>query len=199
VVDDKETTRKLMEEKEEKEKKRPFWETTPPVVLVFGLILCYLAFNQIVAGNKTAMWILIGLGVIFFLMRKPEVNKERVLSPREAELLVERELIRKQKWNQLPVMSEYSVGPVIDGKHTDARGNYYDVGVVIKNPYDKNVYYTAKVIMSGPEITYTTFVESIGPVTGRKIQQERTVTKTPMWLQDAKREPILTKLFFGTR
>lgn len=192
---EKEETEKKIEEKEEAP---PIWKKMPPgVVIGVGILIFLLIRGMEIGGtNKNFIYILIGLGILYILSQK-KTPREKMITPREAELLTERELERKSRpeWSQFSLMSKYRVGPVLDMMHRDARGRYYNVAVEIIDPYTKPKYYTAKVMADGPERGFTTLIESIGPLDGRKIHQEKDWASMPDWLRKGEKYPFLQKLW----
>ena len=195
MVDNKEKTE---EELEKKEKPKPFWQTLPPVVLIAGMVVLFLMFKSMSmdeeGGNTYFIMILGAIAVIYFLSKGGD-NTESKVTPKEADILVENECERKLRWGQFKPMSKCQVGPVSDIMHRDARGCYYNVAVKVTNPYYPAEYYTAKVMASGDEKKYVTLIESIGPLTGRKIQQEVDISHIPQWIQRPKKYPFLETLW----
>lgn len=198
MPEDIEDKQKAEAEMEEKGKQKPFWETLPPIVLIGGVLLIILALRSMTLqpeqSNTQLIWI-IGIVVALLLLARTMSPAERMVTPKEAELLTEREMERKLRWGQFPMMSNYMVGPVSDLMHRDARGLYYNVQVKITNPFRKTEYFIGKVMATGPERTFTTIIESIGPMLGRKIHQERDVTRVPDYVKRAEKYPMLEKIW----
>ena len=195
MVETKEETIKSLDEKE---KAKPFWQSLPPIVIIIGAVVAFLAFKSMfmdkTGGQQQFFLILLVIGFIY-LISQTKTTTPIPVSPKEAEILVERECTRKKIWNQVPLMSKFVVGPVSDMLHRDARGLYYNVAVKLINPFHKTDYFIGKVMASGKERAFTTLIKSIGPITGRKIEQETDVTKVPDWVKRPKQYPILDRLW----
>lgn len=190
-----ESKKEVEKELEGEPKQKPFWETVHPLVLVVGGFLLFLGWRSIQASgdNNWLIFVLIAVAVMYLMSKQKK--EEKIINPRQSELLVERECERKLRWGQWPANSEYHVGPVSDLKHSDARGVYYNVAVKVIIPFEKTEYYIAKVMASGVEMGFVTLIKSISPLTGRQIQHERDITKMPGWLKMADKHPILEKLW----
>jgi len=166
-------------ESEKEKEKTPFWTRMPTwqkiAILGVGFLIIRSMMLSTEAKGSSIFW-LVGLAVlIYILSQSKEVKDAEVVTPREAELLVERELKRKMLWNQFDPMTKYKVGPVSNYYHNDAVGKFYHVAVEAHNPYDKPKYYTGFVIARGDGIRFTTLQRNIGPLTGRERLQTRTV------------------------
>lgn len=111
------------------------------------------------------------------------------VDPREADILVERDIKRKMCWDQWARGTKWKIGPVSDHAHTDARGAYYDVAVEIKEPYTDVKYWVAKVMSQGDERGYVYWRKAISEITGRDTQQERTITRVPAWVTNSQKYP----------
>jgi hypothetical protein len=147
-------------------------------------------------GKGNYLYFVIGAIVIFYLLNKQTEIKQKYVNPKEAELLAERECERKLRWGQWPPMSKCFIGPVIDMMHRDARGIYYNISVKVTNPFwSYPKYFVAKVMATGDERAFCTIIEGISPLHGRNIQQEKDITKPPIWLKKAQRYPTLEKLW----
>ena len=164
-----------------------------------GAFLIFLAVRSIfMEGGIQNFWLIVIVLVLIVMLSKTMKKEETIVNPKEAELLVERELERKSRWKQFPLNSTYDVGPVSDLKHTDARGLYYNVAVKVNPPFDVPKHYVGKVMADGKERTFTTLIESIGPMNGRSIPQERDITKIPDYVKRAEKYDVLSKLWgFG--
>jgi len=191
-----ETKKETEEALEKKKKEEPWFKKTSPIVIVIGGVILFLLFKNILnnpeGGNSNFFLILLVLGVVYMLSRTKK-EPETPLLPKEAELLVEREMERKVRWNQFPTMTIYKVGPAIDLLHRDARGRYYNVGVETKS-FGRRKYYIAKVMATGPEKKYVTIQEHRGRFDGTT-RQEHDVSLLPPWIRTADKHPILKELW----
>lgn len=193
MVDEKEKVEKELKEKEEK-KEKEWWKNIPTWILVAVVFVFFLALRGVtMEGAGTSQVIILGIVIALFIMLS---KKERligiILSPREAEIYVERDCYRKQAWGQFPIMSKFKIGPVNNAQRRDGGGMYYDVGVTEINPYDKPKYYVAKIPMKGDEKSYVSFVDLVSPFTGREKTAERTLWGITRKLRD---DPLFGKFF----
>src|SRR3990167_742372 len=175
--------------RKDKERQRPWWQEINPAVLA-GLVLVGLfmfkgILEDTVNKNNVMFWVIAIVVVIYLLSKAPAAKDESIVSPREAELLVIRECERKKRWGQFRRMAKFDIGPVGPLQRKDGGGMYYDIPVEVTDPYDPPRYFVAVVMARGLEKTFTTFIESIGPISGREKVSERTVI--PQWMIDAKR------------
>ncbi len=193
-----ETKEEIEQLAEEKKKELPWWQRLNPLVLGGAGLVAFLIIRSImvdVENRNTYMFWLIGLLVIIYLIAQtPKAKGEEMITPKEAELLVERECERKKRWKQFEPMSEYNVGPVSKLQHTDARGIYYDIAVEVTSPYDRPIYYSATVMAKGIEKGFVYLNESIGPLTGREKPDIRVLV--PPWFKDIEKRPLMEKLLF---
>lgn len=198
-----ETKEETLKQLEQKKEEKPFLAGIPPIFLIVGGILIFLALRSITIDSEKGtnyLFLVIIVVVILYLLSRQNVKETLLVTPKEAELLAERECERKLRWGQWPLMSEYKIGPVSDLAHKDSRGLHYEVGVTVTNPsWGRPIYYIARVQAQGPERAFTTLIESISPMTGRDIQQIKDITKPPEWLKRTGRYPILEKLWMGGR
>ncbi len=181
-------------EKGKKTNKKNWWETIPPLILIGGAIIIFLAFNSMEQdkGNKSYL-VLIGIVILVIYLLSNQTNQvEDYVTPREAEILVEREVRRKMMWEQFPLMTKYKIGPEINPMHRDGMGMYYDVAVEIKEPWGLPRYYIGKVMMSGPEKRFTTLIKSLLPMTGREKTQETTIF--PKWMRQAEDNTVFNNM-----
>jgi hypothetical protein len=185
----------------DKKKEKAWYQTLNPWLLGGAVILAFVFISNIMydADNRDSytFW-LIGLFVVLYLLaQSPRIKSDEIISPREAELLVERECERKKRWGQFESMSTYKIGPVSDLQHRDARGLFYNIFVEVDNPYTKARFYIAKVYAKGLERGYVTLHESIGRFTGREYEQEKTII--PDWLTKSREYPLMEKLLLRKR
>lgn len=201
MADTKEETSKELEEK--KEVAKPFYATMPTWMLILGGVLVFFALQKLTTakeGSSNTLYIAIIVIVVLYFLSKRDKEVEKLVSPKEAELLAERECERKIRWNQWPLMTKYAIGPVSDLIHKDGRGLHYKVGVAVSNPYwAQDKFYIAKVMASGLERGFTTLILGIGEMTGRDIQDIKDITKPPAWLRRADRYSMLEKLWTGNK
>ena len=193
VEDEKEDIKKTIEEKEVKEEKE-WWKNIPNWMLVLGVFIFFIAMRGVTMeqGGISQVLILMGVVAVLILMSKKYKVAEGVLSPKEAEIYVERDCYRKQAWGQFSNMAGFRVGPVNPAQHRDGRGMYYDVALKVINPYDKPEYYVVSVTMKGPEKGFCSFAKSIGPATGREKTAERTLFGISRKLRE---DPMFERLF----
>ncbi len=186
---------------EEKKKVAPWWQRLSPLVLGGGGIVAFLIIRNImtdVKNRNTYVFWLIGLLVVLYLLAQtPKTKEEEIITPKEAELLTERECERKRRWEQFEPMSTYKIGPVSSLQHRDGGGVYYDVSVEVASPYHKPMHYVATVMAKGIEKGFVTIQESIGPITGREKIAEKTLF--PEWFRRAEKSPLLEKLMLRER
>ena len=175
-IADKEEEEQKLEDKKEKETSE-WWKNIPTWVIIVGIGMAFLALRGVTmeGGGISQIALFIGTIVILILVSKKYKTIEGVLTPKEAEILAERELERKRVWGQFSNMDKFIIGPVVNPQHRDGRGMYYDVSVVIKSPYKPPNHLIAKVVMKGPEKGYVGFIESVGRFTGREKAPERTL------------------------
>lgn len=195
MVDEKTEVEEDVEKK--KEQKVPIWQKIPPLYLVIGAIFVYFAIRSMMMDteNQTYVIFIIIIVAVWILLAQAKPVVDTVLTPRDAELLTERELERKKRWGQLSLMSHYDVGPVSDLMHRDARGQYYNVAVKVTDPFYKPQHYTAKVMASGFERGFCTITESIGRLDGRGVPQEKDIVKVPDWLRRSEQYPYLKDIW----
>lgn len=184
-------------ETEKQSRYKPWWQTVHPVFLIGGIIIIVLMLkNMQLDSDQKSQWLLIiALIIVAWLFMKKEEKMLPLVTPKEAEILVERECERKKRWKQFPLMAQYHVGPIINSMHRDSMGMYYDVAVRIDVPFERPKYYIAKVMMGGPERGFVTMIESFGPITGREKMQETVII--PRWLKDSTRFPALDQSVKG--
>lgn len=188
----------VSESLKEKKKEKPYWQTIHPGILVGGIFILILLINSMMmeGGGSYIIWI-IGAVVLFFILSKKAVEEEKMVTPKEAYMLTERDCELRKRWGMFPLMAKYHISPFSDMMHRDARGIYYNWGVEIKSPWrwERPQYGTAKIMASGNERTFVTLINSIGKFTGREIQQERDVAKRPQWMRDLGKYGILEKIW----
>lgn len=189
----KETEEKLEEQK--KEPKQNILQDIPPAFLIGGFIILVLVLKGS-SGSTSSIWIVIAVIVLWLLLSQNKKPIEKILSPKEAELLIERELERKQRWGQINPMATYRVEVVGDLMHRDARGTYYNYYVTIKQPWGGIQHYCAKVGAAGEERGFVTFIKRYSELNGRDIQQETDITHVPKWVNNASKHNVLQK-FWG--
>ena len=181
---------------EEKKKEAPWWQRLSPLVLGGGGLVGFLIIRNMmtdVENRNTYIFWLIGLLVVLYLLAQtPKGKEEEIITPKEAELLTERECERKRRWEQFEPMSTYKIGPVSNLQHRDGGGVYYDVAVEVTSPYNRSMYYIGKVMAKGIEKGFVTIQEAMGPLTGREKVAEKTIV--PEWFRMAERSPLYEKL-----
>ena len=181
-----------------KEEKQPWWQSLSPTVLAGAILIGFFLLRKVMEDTKNKnnflFWIIAIAVILYILSKSPRPKEEALVTPKEAELLVERECERKKRWGQFGPMSKYIIGPVSYLQRKDGGGMYYDIAVEVTDPYDKPKYFTAVVMAKGEARAFTTLVEGIGSLTGREKVSERTII--PQWMIDAKREPMMEKFFF---
>jgi len=182
---------------EKQTKYKPWWQTVHPLFLFGGLIILVLMLRnvQLDSGQRNQYILIIALVILAWLFMKREEKVPSLVTPKEAEILVERECERKKRWGQFPIMAKYEIGPVINSMHRDSMGMYYDVAVQIHVPFERPKYFTAKVMMGGQERGFVTMIEAYGPMTGREKPQERTII--PKFLKDSTRFSVLDQSVKG--
>jgi len=177
---EKEKEKEKKELEEEKKKPEGFnLRNVPTWMIVAGVVLVMLAFRSMMMegeGRQQYLIVIIGVIIAFWLFSRRE-EVPRTLSPREARLLVEREIELNQRWLPLSNLGAYTVGPVVKSQKRDGAGIYYSVSVEYNDPFQKPEYYEATVPMKGPERGYVSIAESIGPVTGRERPAEKSIWK----------------------
>ena len=187
----------LKEEEEEKKKEKGvWWESIPPGHIIIAAALILLAMRSMAASPESKnQYFLMIIGVIgvLFLLAKNQKPMEQVVTPREADFLVESELERKKAWGQFPIMAKFNVGPICEHIHRDGRGMYYMVAVERIDPYELPKYYIAFVMSNGLEKRNVYLQESVLPYNGRTVRQEKNIL--PPWFKLAKKEPILDRMF----
>jgi|SRR3989344_8337057 len=193
---DEQEKRELEKKTEELKKEKPWWQNLSPVVLGGGLILALIILNRMLSDptnkNKLLFWV-IGLVILaYILSQSPKSKEEVIVTPREAELLVERECERKKRWNQFGPMTTYKIGPVSNLQHRDGKGIYYDVAVKVISPYDNPMHYSATVMAKGLERGFVYLNESIGPLSGREKVSEKTLI--PEWARRVGPATVLEKI-----
>lgn len=194
-----EEEKREIEEKAEKEKKvLPWWKNLSPMVLGVAGIAGFLVLKSMVTdveNKNTYLFYMAGLiFVIYLLSQTAKAREDVMVTPREAELLVERECERKRRWGQFGPMAKYEIGPVSNLMHRDAKGIYYDVAVVVTSPYDRPRDYVATVMAKGVERGFVTLTEGIGSMTGREKPQEKTLI--PDWAKRIGPATVLEKMMF---
>ena len=183
----------------EKEKERPWWQNLHPIVIGGAIRIGFFIFRGIVADAKNKsnfmFWLMALVAILYILSKTPKAKEEAMVTPKEAELLAERECERKRRWGQFGSMSTYSIGPVAPLQRKDGGGIYYEVAIEVTDPYDRPKFYIATVMAKGPEKGFTTLSESIGPLTGREKVPERTIV--PNWFREMEKRPLLEKFYFN--
>lgn len=183
--------------KAEKDKEKPWYGNLSPAVLAGAALVGFFLLSKISSNssnkNNLVIWIFAILAILYIMSQTSKKQEDVLVSPKEAELLVERECERKRRWGQFDSMASYKIGPVSYLQRRDGGGMYYDVAVEVTSPYNKPEFYNATVMAKGPERGFTTLAESIGGLTGRDKVAERTIV--PQWMRDAEKRPILEKMF----
>ena len=195
-IEEKKEVEKQIEDK--KKEKPPVWKSLPPgIILIAGIILLLIFMGMGKSENKAQyIWIIIIVGLILYFLAKTKAPETGILSPREAELHVERDCLRKQMWGQFPIMSHFKVGPTIDMMHRDGRGKYYNVQVGLYDPYIVTKHFISKVMAIGDEKSFVTLVDSIGQFDG-KVPQEVDIVHMAPWMRQTRKNPFLEKLWLG--
>ncbi|RLE37449.1 hypothetical protein DRJ17_06625 [Candidatus Woesearchaeota archaeon] len=184
-----------LEEDEKKKEKKPTWQKVPPTVLVAGIVAIVLVWRSMIMTEEKGQYvvIIVGILIIFYILSRRDEATTDLVTPKEAELLVEREAIRKKAWGQFPLMATPKIGPLIDIQHRDGAGLFYRIGVTIIDPYRLPKYYIGKVMMKGPERGFTTLIEPISPFTGREGVAEKSLL--PSWVKAVRKDSFLEKFF----
>lgn len=192
VIEEKEEIKESLDKKEERIEKE-WWKNIPNWMLIVGMFILFIALRGVTMekGGMSQVLILMGVVAVLIMMSKRYKEAEGVLTPKEAEIFVEREFERKKSWGQFYMMDRFIPSPINNAQHRDGRGMYYDAGFKVVNPYHKTVYYIGKVTMKGPERGHVSFIESIGPITGREKEHERTILPISRKLME---HPLVEKL-----
>jgi hypothetical protein len=183
---------------EAERKERPFWEKVPPLVIIAAVVIIFLALKSATMEDKgNYIWYIIIVLIIMFLLSKQGDPKVIVLSPRDADICIEREAERRLRWQQKEFrgMVKCEITGLSDLKHTDARGVFYDCGILLTGPDQLPRYLIAKVMARGDEIGFVMFQKAIGEFTGRKVDQEKSIVKVPDWIKHSKDYSILEKIW----
>jgi len=186
----------LAESYKEKKQERPFWQNIPPKYLLGGAVIIFFALRGMMQSpdnNGQFLVLIIMVAGLLYMLSGTYHPVEKLVSPVEAELLVEQELERKKKFGQIPEMCKYTIDVVNPITHRDARGMYYSIGVTLKPPYAIPKHFQAFVMMKGPERGFVGFVEAVARVTGREIRQEKTIM--PEWIRRSRDYPLLDRMF----
>ena len=182
----------------ERDSEKKWWQNLSPLVLGGAALVGFYLLKKISEDsqnkNSLLLWIAAIVVILYILSQTAKKPEDTLVSPKEAELLVERECERKKRWNQFDSMATYKVGPISYLQRRDGGGMYYDVAVEVTDPYDRPRFFNATVMAKGPERGFTTLQESIGSLTGRDKETERTII--PQWMMDIKKQPIMEKLLF---
>lgn len=193
---EKESLEKIRSERDKEQ--GPWWRNLSPLVLGGAALVGFYLLKKISEDsqnkNSLLLWIAAIVVILYILSQTAKKPEDTLVSPKEAELLVERECERKKRWNQFDPMSTYKVGPVSYLQRRDGGGMYYDVEVKVTDPYDRPRFFNATVMAKGLERGFTTLQESIGSLTGRDKEAERTII--PQWMMDMKKHPMLEKVLF---
>jgi len=200
MAEDKDDIREEFEEEEEDKKKSPpWWQTIPSLFVVIAGILMFFAFRGMMeaegTNNQYLLFVILIIGVLF-IIGKSQDKKQDFVTPKEAELLTEREIKRKIAWGQFPLMTKYKIGPVGCIIHRDAAGMYHAVGVQIIVPFQRVQYFISTVMMSGPERAFSSLQRTLFEYDGRVLLNEKTII--PEWMRRSKEYPMLEKLFGKT-
>jgi hypothetical protein len=189
----------LDKEVESKQKDNPSmrkpWQDIPMYVWAIGALLLFFIMKNInQSENKnTYYWLIIIIIAMYIIFSKQGDMKLNFVTPKEAELLVERECVRKINWGQFPLGTQYRLLPVVNSQHRDARGNFYILGVnFFESNNNLNENYMAKVQMSGPERGYVSFVKNVGQVNGNEAPDEKTIMSE--LIKAARRDPVLERM-----
>lgn len=193
------TEEELKSIEQETKPKQKFWfSSIPPIVLIGGAVIIFFAYMSMTKSkdNSTTYIILILIVIIvLYLLSKQSPIGETLVTPEEAELLVMKEMRRKAIWDQWPLNSEVRLRPINNIIHRNAKPMYYVISAEVSIPYVKfPKYYTAKVMMSGPERGFVSFVDSVSPVSGREIPQEKSIL--PEWFKMARGDSMMQR-FMG--
>lgn len=197
---DEQDKRKVEEEAEEKKKELPWWKNLSPVVLGAAGLVGFILIRGLAADetSKNNMLWLIGLVVVLYLISQTSRTiEDRLITPREAEILAGRAMDIKKGWGQFGLMCTYDVGPVSDFMHRDGRGIFYNVAVRLNDPYGIPKNYCAKVYAKGDSKGFVTIADSIAPVSGREIESEKSIV--PGWILASQKYPIIEKLMLRER
>ena len=148
-------------------------------------------------GDKnTQMLLIITVLILWYLLSRSTTPENKIVTPEEAELLVEHSLLRKKRWGQLPPMAKWRVGVTNVSHHRDASGNYYRIPVKIWEPWSPPAYMMSQVMMQGLERGFVTWHQTIGLATGREVVDERSIL--PHWARDMQKQPWLDSFFKGS-
>lgn len=192
-----EEKKKIEEAAEEKKKDVPWWQNLSRPIIIGAAVIGFLIIRSMMMDveNRNTYFFWLGALVLalYLLSQRPAERLEAMISPREAELLVERDLERKRRWGQLPPMCSYEVGPQIELKHTGGRGIHYNVSCTINDPYSRPKHMIATVIPKGVERGFVTFRDAIGQMTGREVVQEKPIV--PDWIMRAEEFPVLKDIY----
>ena len=180
-----------------------WWQRLSPTILAFAAIVLFLLYRSMTLDptNKKQYLMYMGLLiVILYLLSQtaPTGREDRgLVTPEEAEWLTERAIIRKVRWGQFPLATNYVSGPVSSLLRRDGGGVYYHVGVTLYPPQDAPQNFISTVMAKGEARGFTTLQESIGPISGRELINEKSLI--PPIFKDAERVPILEKVLFYDR
>lgn len=179
------------------EKRSPL-ERVPPYILIGAALIIILIIRALTLVNESdrkMYYFIIGvILLILILLGKQNRPDNSIVTPEEAENLVEHFLMRKKKKEQWLSGMQYKVTPVNNICHTDACGNHYEIGVEVSIPNEpKPQNWLAKVQMKGEERGFVSLVESVTHVTGRETQQMKIIK--PPYLKHLKDDPTLERIW----
>jgi len=193
-----EENKEVEKEIEDKEKPKPFWERVHPFWLIAGMGLVYLALTSMFMteeGGTNYLFLIIIVGIILFFLAKKEEPRAGIIKPHEAEFLVKREMDRKRRAKQIPLMNDWEIGLVNNMLYRDGRGLHYLIGTILTNPYGGAEYPLAKVMANGDTRGFVTFIESDTQFTGRDVQDIKDIVHMPESLRLLKDHPQLASLW----
>jgi len=203
MMDDKEK-RELEEKVEEKSKDVPWYQRLNPVVIGVAGLLLFVLWRSASMNKERAssyyLWMAAIVIILYLMTRTQKTKDETVITPREAELLVEAECERKKRWGQYPfdTMCSYQVGPENPMMSKDSRGMFYHVNVRVENKWTgAKKHYVAQCMMKGISKGFVTFVQGIGEMSGREVVPER--SPIPEWLRLSKEYTAIDKMLFRSR
>lgn len=191
--------REVEQEAEEKKKEVAWWRRLHPLVLGGSILIAFLIINKMmtdVENRNTYIFWLVAIGVILYLISQvPKTKEEEMITPKEAELLTERECERKRRWGQFGPMTKYEIGPIGPLQRRDGGGLYYDIAVEVTSPYDRPEYFVATVMAKGQERGFTWLIKSIGPIHGREKVPEKDYI--PGWFKRTEQSGLLERIMFN--
>ena len=191
---------KEKQEKDKEEKKQENWFTKVPAIWKLGgLGVIFFKYQSLISSGgeikELFIWIIVIVLVWYFIGSESKRRTTEILTPREAEEALDKEIQRKIKKGQINKWAKIYTGPNNGLFHHEGLPQHYQIGVEIVSEKSRE-YKRGVVFAEGETKGFATLQEGRGRLTGREAIP--VISPIPNWLKRSKKYDLdLDKYMFG--